>query len=311
MSESVSVIVPTYNCARFLESAILSVLHQTVPVLEIIVVDDGSTDHTRQVITSISDKRLRYVRIEHAGVSAARNRGMALAQGEFVAFLDADDLWQPMMIERQLALFTRNSEIVCAFANFVRFMSTTGEQLSEQFDFYPELRRIEGNVIDQAFPTLVMFNVIPAFTQVMMFRRRVIEGLEFNSQLRICEDTAFVLQVFLRGKVGFNREVLANVRLHGGNATFGRRQEMPLHKLKALLSIRTQINVTNKRQYDESLVKAYIGAALVYATARNFREGTGMLVKSLVTPGSLSRKAKGLARFAWSVPHVLRATRRR
>jgi glycosyltransferase involved in cell wall biosynthesis len=102
----VSVIIPCYNYARFLDYAVQTVLAQTVAPLEVLLIDDGSTDETPQLAARYSAP-VRYIRQENAGLSAARNRGIREARGEFVAFLDADDGFEPQMLERCLAEFER------------------------------------------------------------------------------------------------------------------------------------------------------------------------------------------------------------
>lgn len=100
----VSVVIPAYNRAGLIGRAIDSVLHQTHGNLELIVVDDASTDNTGEVVESIGDARIRYIRCErNAGASAARNTGIAAAAGRFVAFLDSDDIWMPEKLAGQLA----------------------------------------------------------------------------------------------------------------------------------------------------------------------------------------------------------------
>ena len=93
-SPQVSVVIPAYNCAEYVGQAVESVLHQTIADWEIIVVDDGSRDHTRLVLEKYSD-RIRYIYQQNQGVSIARNCGIELARGEFIAFLDADDYFSP------------------------------------------------------------------------------------------------------------------------------------------------------------------------------------------------------------------------
>lgn len=98
----VSALIPTYNRRTQVTRAIESVLAQSVPVEEIIVVDDGSTDGSAEAIRSCYGSRVAIYRQENAGVSSARNRGIREAQGEWIAFLDSDDVWLPTKIERQL-----------------------------------------------------------------------------------------------------------------------------------------------------------------------------------------------------------------
>src|SRR5689334_14706815 len=104
---NVSVVIPSFNYGRFIGEAIQSVLNQTIPVEEIIVVDDDSTDDTAIIISSFG-KCVRYIKQMNAGVCAARNRGVAESSGEYIAFLDADDTWEPTKLEKQIELFSRD-----------------------------------------------------------------------------------------------------------------------------------------------------------------------------------------------------------
>ncbi|MBI5761260.1 MAG: glycosyltransferase [Planctomycetales bacterium] len=107
---TVSVIIPTFNRAVLVTRAVESVLGQTLPADEVIVIDDGSTDDTRDVLTRFGN-RIRYVFQENQGVSAARNRGIEAATGRYIAFLDSDDEWLPLKLERQVAHLESHPEI--------------------------------------------------------------------------------------------------------------------------------------------------------------------------------------------------------
>ena len=106
----VSVIIPAFNCELYISQAIQSVLQQTYENIECIVVDDGSTDHTASEISKFGN-RVKYIRQENAGASAARNNGIANAEGEYIAFLDADDFWAPNKIEIQIQVFREYPEV--------------------------------------------------------------------------------------------------------------------------------------------------------------------------------------------------------
>jgi glycosyltransferase involved in cell wall biosynthesis len=106
----VSVVIPSYNYARFVTEAVGSALAQSYPHVEIIVVDDGSTDNTREVLEPFRD-RIRYLAQTNQGLSAARNTGIRAAQGEFIALLDADDVWHPRKLEVQLSYLQEHPEI--------------------------------------------------------------------------------------------------------------------------------------------------------------------------------------------------------
>jgi glycosyltransferase involved in cell wall biosynthesis len=184
---TVSVIITTYNYGRFVQEAIESVLSQTVADLQILVVDDGSTDDTPDVLARIRDARLEIVRTPNQGMSAARNEGLSRVKGEFIAFLDADDRWTPKKLEHQLQVMNAEPDMVAVFANFVRF-DERGVFPQDQFSFYPELATVptrstlDGRgqrILGDAFCTLVAFDEIPAWVQTILFRRQAIEDLVF------------------------------------------------------------------------------------------------------------------------------------
>ena len=125
----VSVVIPTHNFGHFVAEAIGSVLNQTVAIAEIIVVDDGSTDDTHEVVGRFGQK-VRYIVQANAGVCAARNRGVSLSRGSHIAFLDADDTWEPTKIEKQLVKFSEDAEIGLVHCGLREFDDATGETIN-------------------------------------------------------------------------------------------------------------------------------------------------------------------------------------
>jgi len=125
MTESplVSVIIPVYNDDRYLAEAIESVVSQTHQPVELIVVDDGSTDQSGEVARSFADRGVRYCHQVHAGIGPARNKGVELAQGDFLAFLDADDRWPQEKTERQLRAFESDPTLEMVFGQAVQLQN--------------------------------------------------------------------------------------------------------------------------------------------------------------------------------------------
>lgn len=107
----VSVIIPSYNRAHCIRKSIESVLAQTYDDIELIIVDDGSTDGTRELVESINDSRIRYIYQKNAGACAARNHGIDMANGEFIAFQDSDDIWLPRKLERQMSILQEYPDV--------------------------------------------------------------------------------------------------------------------------------------------------------------------------------------------------------
>lgn len=115
LAPSVSVIIPTFNRCRLLEKAITSVLAQTLKDLEIIVIDDASSDGTQTVVQNINDPRVRYIRqTRNSGPAAARNIGIEQSRGHYIAFLDDDDVWLSQKLERQLKELVTYDALLCA-----------------------------------------------------------------------------------------------------------------------------------------------------------------------------------------------------
>ena len=223
---AVSVIIPTHNFGCFIEEAVGSVLDQDVSGLEVLVIDDDSTDDTAQRLERIDDHRLRVVRLGRVGVGAARNHGLAIAQGRFLAFLDADDRWRPGKLRRQVELLESEPDVSFVFTNFVRFEST-GFHAETQFDLVPELRSIpmrpsragDGMVIEgDAFQHLAPLRQLPCWVQTMLIRAARVRGLGFPPDLRLSQDLSYVLHVYRSGAGALIREPLVEVRRHPGNS---------------------------------------------------------------------------------------------
>ena len=123
VSPLVSVIIPVYNYDRYLGEAIASVLSQTHQYLEVIVVDDGSTDQSGEVARSFGGRGVRYCHQVHAGIGPARNKGVELARGDFLAFLDADDRWPEEKLERQVEAFENHPALEMIFGQAVQLQN--------------------------------------------------------------------------------------------------------------------------------------------------------------------------------------------
>ena len=243
-SPRVSVIIPCHNHARYLGEALASVAGQTFGDLELIVVDDGSTDDTPAVLAAYPDRRMRTRRTANAGVSAARNAGLEMARGEFIAFLDADDRWLAEKLEKQVAVMEASPDVALVFTDLRRF---PGLDTATQFDFVPALRVLParptaagGRVIEgDAFSALAPLPQLPAWIQTDLFRAAAVRGLAFAEGMRLAEDLHFVLRAYTRGAVAFIAEPLVEVRRHEANS-YRDPAEMLVPVLQALQSLRCE-----------------------------------------------------------------------
>lgn len=204
MSEKplVSVIIPTYNRALCIERSINSVLQQTYDNLEIIVVDDGSTDNTEQVVAQIEDTRIAYYPMKNnMGANAARNKGIELASGEYLAFQDSDDEWHPRKLEMQMKCMLEASDDVGLVYCAMDIIEDTSQHRFPNPEY--SLSDLEENIAD----TLAKGNAIS--TQTILMRRECFQktGM-FDEEMPRLQDYEFVLRVIAEYKVKFVNSVL-------------------------------------------------------------------------------------------------------
>lgn len=207
---TISVVIPTYNRKTHIFRAINSVLAQTVPVREIIVVDDGSVDGTAEAVAGCYDSRVRVFRQENAGVAAARNRGIREAQSEWIAFLDSDDSWLPTKTQRQLeALDTLSGEFGVCFTDNV-------------FDGRPDLKQSMFQTV--GFDGAPVFGTLdeptqyivdarePFFTSSLLVKSSVLKEVDgFDDALVFGEDTDLFFRLSFRTRFCFVREPLVRI----------------------------------------------------------------------------------------------------
>ena len=200
-SALISCIVPVYNGERYIKEAVDSILAQTYRPLEIIVVDDGSNDKTAEIVSAYGN-RLRYSHQLNAGPAAARNLGLNTAAGDFVAFLDADDLWHREKLERQMVRFKARAELDLCVTHVQNFWIAELADEEARFRDHPFSRPLPGYA-----------------PQTLMARRLLFERVgQFDTTLRAAEDTDWFLRAAEYGVVmELLPEVLVCRRLHHAN----------------------------------------------------------------------------------------------
>lgn len=195
MSETplVSVVIATYNMAKYLPMAIQSVLEQTYNNIEVIVVDDGSTDNTEEVIKTLSeDTRVRYIVQENRGQASAKNRGIQESSGEFIAFLDADDMWKPEKLELQIPVFFRSKSIGVVYAKLI-YIDDKGVELLNTPDEYMLFRGwVSGPLFIRNF---VRFGAAvvrrECFVRLGGFKEHIRMGIDYDLWLRFSTQYEF------------------------------------------------------------------------------------------------------------------------
>lgn len=206
-SPLVSVVIATYNMGQHLPHAITSVLEQTYRNLELHIVDDGSTDNTREVVARFNaDPRLNYIRQSNAGQTVAKNRGIAESRGELIAFCDADDLWKPDKLTLQVPLFAARASVGLVYSNVCVLLPDGTIVPNEQ-----AIERPSGVVLDALFK----YNFVPFGTAIV--RRSCIEELgSFDVSLRMSIDWEMWLRVATRYEFVYLDEVTYVYRVWEG-----------------------------------------------------------------------------------------------
>jgi glycosyltransferase involved in cell wall biosynthesis len=202
----ISVVIPAYNATAYIERAIRSVLAQSRPADEIIVVDDGSTDNTAEIVRRFADA-VKLIGQANAGVSAARNVGIRAAVGDWIAFLDADDEWLPEYLQAQAELLSRNPHLVWSAANYMT--SYAGRQAAEIPPAFVEKLLRGKNYFDDYFPAYTQGFI--GCSDTMLIRKNVLlEAGLFPVQLRLAEDIDLWWRIAYRyPQIGFLPQPLA------------------------------------------------------------------------------------------------------
>jgi glycosyltransferase involved in cell wall biosynthesis len=225
VTPAVAVIMPAYDAAAFIGEAIDSVLAQTFVDWELVVVDDGSTDGTSGVVAAYDDPRIRLLVIEHSGLpSVARNRGLASSESRYVAFLDADDLWRPHKLARQLAMFDSRPEVGLVHTDFEQLR----DGALEPFPAPPGL-----TASGPQFERLAVGNYIA--NSSVLFRRELLEQhgvFDEDPRLRGTEDFELWLRLSPHTPFGYVDEPLLVYRLHASN--LGQGEQMGLGYVTAM-----------------------------------------------------------------------------
>lgn len=259
MNRTVSVIIPAYNQAHYLGLAIQSALDQQVHDVEIVVVDDGSTDNTRQVAQAFTDTRVRYVYQENQGLSAARNTGIRLATGQFITFLDSDDLFLPEKLTLLMAEMAQRP--------FLGFVAGEAILIDEANNHLPH--RMDAG-LPQDSRELLLGNPLHVGS-VLVRREWLAQAGDFDESLRACEDWDMWLRLARCGcQMAFVAQPVSLYRVHQAQMT--RQAERMRTAMLAVLDKFFADDNAEIVRWQPLKDKAY-AAAYVRAAARAYHAG--------------------------------------
>ena len=288
----VSVIIPTYNSACYLAESLDSVLHQSFRNFEIIVVDDGSTDNTEEVLRPYKDS-IRYIKKENGGPSSARNLGIREARGALVAFQDADDLWLVDKLALQVEHFRRHPEVGVVFTGSLRFNAAGVLDSNIRAGVTMPTGMIFDRLLTEHFIAMPSVMIRKScLEEVGGFEESLIGNEDFNLYLRLARTYAF----------GFVNRILVHIRLHQNNLS-DNLEQMCEDEIKNLdhISALFPDAAIEKRKLSAQI---YARFGRYYFAQRRFAQARGCFAKAL-------RQAPLLAQ-AWpffmlsAIPHSWR-----
>jgi hypothetical protein len=301
----ISVVIPTYNRAPFVVEAIESILRQTEQDFEIIVVDDGSKDDTRQALEKYSG-RIRYIYQDNAGCSAARNRGIREAGGEWLTFLDSDDLWLEKKLETQIGDIRAMPGAVAHATNAFIYRGHIGKE-TDLFDFTGFSKVVAGNPVFVERPLLWQMEYgICGWPQNLMVRREVVLATPlFDTALKLKQDMDLCDQLATKGPLIVNRTPLTRIMRRNESASLNlsnRSEDKILAHGEAIVLYRrlresASLDDRERREVERRLSKACSSLGIELLRKGDAEAGASRLKEGYEIRPSAVSFAKSLFRF--------------
>jgi len=271
----VSIIIPTYNGAKYLPQAVESILAQTYDQYEIVIIDDGSTDQTKDIVSDFIDSypgKIRYIYQDNAGVSVARNTGIQNSKGRYIAFLDSDDQWLSQHLEKSVMAIESQPSTGLVHSNLTR-VTESGKTIETPVK---NEKYVSGKIFEPLF--LRKGNIA---CSTVLFKKECCEKVGyFDEQLtRLgCEDREMWLRIAQQYEIYYIDEVLVHYRVHETN--FSRDHER-MFKARCYVIDKFCSNGTNHRLRKLALARIYRDMGDEFLLLNNFDEAKKWYTKSI------------------------------
>ncbi len=273
----VSILIPVYNSEKYIRETLESALRQTYEYIEIVIVDDGSQDRTRDIITSYNDPRIRYIHKEHEGIPKTRNRLLREARGIYLTYLDSDDIYLPQKVEEQVQFLETHPEYALAYCDMRYFFDGKPETFYRHTYAY-----YSGDVFDKLLERMFITNT------AIMFRREVLERVGYYDEtFREVEDLPYFLKMARAGlQFGYLDKQLVYYRLRkDSNTQFNIIDDIAVGALYAFEKIAKTMTPEEMQGYDmdRKITKKKFFLAIAYLGKRKKRKAFEVLSSAHVT----------------------------
>lgn len=242
----VSVNIPAYNDEKYIAETVQSVINQTYQDWELIIIDDGSKDKTGEIVKSFTDPRIKYFYQENRGIGAARNSAIEKSSGEYIAFLDHDDLWLPSKLEKQIALFENNPDLGLVYCDTIFF-----NDKGDIYRLYERYKPFRGRV----FRELLKHYFLSCETVII--RKSVLGDVGgFMPQMMMAEEYDLFMRIAYKYPIDYVPEPLAKYRIHEKNYSRGKHRQGLVEEretIERLMSLYPDMQEKYKSELDDKM----------------------------------------------------------
>jgi glycosyltransferase involved in cell wall biosynthesis len=295
----ISIIIPSYNCGQYIGEAINSILTQTYKDLEVIVVDDGSEDNTKEALfTYIEKKLIRYIFQENRGPGAARNTGIKVAKGQYITFLDADDVLLPESIEKRCNFLDKHPNVFLVFGDYYKIEKSGKDHNTPQLkkecflqNFRILMKRKEENeyIFEHFCPDVIERNLsVPLMSGSMMIKREAINKCGyFNERIKYGEGTHFCLKVANEFPVGYLDIPTWIYNNHRSNLSKNDLNKRESYSIERWVSLLEELTLKNslKVKLKQKISKQCFDLGHLYYKQNSFSAAKDRFLKSIAYNG--------------------------
>ncbi|MGL5633635.1 MAG: glycosyltransferase [Sarcina sp.] len=249
----ISVIMPVYNGEKHIKVSIESIIKQTYQNLELLVIDDGSTDKTKEIVMNFEDNRIKYFYQSNSGQAVAKNLGIENAVGDYIAFIDSDDIYIEMKLELQKKYLEDNKNIGCVYTNIEVFEDNKGNYiLSSEVEFSKR----------EDFLASILFRQIVPNPIALMIKKESLGSIRFDKKYRYAEDYKFTIELAKQMSFGYLDKNLYLYRRHDSNVTNNHQKqvnaEISVIKELGINKIKEIVSKSNFSEKEKSVLLAKI-----------------------------------------------------